>query len=366
MRKILIIIIGIVGILIIGGLIYYFAFRSTPTAPQPATGPLTLAPGATPATSTEGLISPLKLLSSEPVFDYWVASSTQEIFYVTAGGKIAKVGSPANTYLSEQSVENLNFILPSPDNQKIIFAFGDSRQPQFSIFDLTSNFWTPLPLEIKSLAFSPEGKRLAALISQNNQTNLAIIDLKAKILKTLIKNFALQDLKIDWLRPEEIIFSEKPSALTLSSAWRLNISKLNFTEIISPGRGLLLRWLKDDLGLKFQNSESSLINWAGQVINELPFLALPDKCVFKSDALYCFLFSSGNLSRKTNWPDDYLQGVIYTKDDFYKIDLNNLAEPQLIFNQWGGKAIDATNLKIFGNQILFLNRYDNNLYGLEL
>lgn len=365
MRKILIIVIGIVGVLIIGGLIYYFAFRPVTTTPQPATGQLPLPSGAESKEPAETPAGALKILSSEPVFGYWTASSTQEIFYITPEGKIAKIGSPAGAYLLEQTTENLNFILPSPDSQKIIAAFGDPHQPQFSLFDLISNSWSPLPLEIKSVAFSPEGKRLAALITQNSQTNLVIIDLKAKVLKTIIKNFSLQDLKMDWLRSEEIIFSDKPSALTINSVWRLNLPKLIFDEIVSPGRGLSLKWLKDDLGLKFQNKKSSLINWAGQAINDFPFLVLPDKCVFKTDYLYCFLFSADGISPKANWPDDYLQGAIYTKDDLYKIDLNNLAEPQLIFSQWG-KNIDAVNLETLGNQILFINRYDNQLYGLEL
>lgn len=380
MRKILVFIIGIVGVLIFGWLIYYFVTLLTiPSASKPGPtepAPLTTGLGPESASPTEGAANLLKILSSEPVFDYWTASSTQEIFYVTPEGKIAKIGSPAGAYLSEQTVENLNFILPSSDSQKIIIAFGNPHQPQFSFLDLISNAWTPLPLEIKSVAFSPEGKRLAALISQNGQTNLVILDLakylagdakqKAKASKTIIKNFSLQDLKMDWLKPEEIIFSEKPSTLTLGSVWRLELSKLNFQEIISPGRGLFLKWLKDDLGLKFQKQKSSLINWAGQVINDFPFLVLPDKCIFRADSLYCFLFSTNGLSPKTNWPDDYLQKAVYTKDDFYKIDLNNLTNPQLIFSQWAGKTIDATNLKILGNQILFLNRYDNNLYGLEL
>ncbi|MEK7624191.1 MAG: hypothetical protein AAB404_00460 [Patescibacteria group bacterium] len=377
MRKILIFIIGIVGILALAWLIYYIVGRAT--APKTAS-PETKSPeqaveeiNGEPVATTTGQ---LKIISKESVFDYWIASSTQEIFYVTEAGKIAEINPDGqDTLLSEQQIGDLNFILSSPDSRKIIVAFGNQAQPQFSIFDLTNNSWTPLPLEIKSAAWSPEGKRIAVITSQNNQTNLTIIDVakyfstdakqKEKASKIIIKNFALKDLKIDWLMPDELVFTDKPSSLAMGSAWRFNLSKLNFDEIVPPGNGLMIKWLKDDLGLKFQNQKSSLINWAGQAINDFPFMALPDKCVLKIDSLYCFLFTPA--SPKTKWPDDYLQKSTFTNDSLYKFNLGNLTAPELVFeNTIEGKIIDASNLKLLGNQILFTNRYDSLLYGLEI
>ena len=380
MRKILGFIIGIIGILALAWLVYFIISRVT-TAPVGVGGPKstlptlpTLPAAGTPEKSVAA--GQIETLSDEAVFDYWIASSTQEIFYVSQEGKIAKVNAGGqDAFLSEQQIGDLNFILPSPDSQKVMVAFGSPAQPQFSVFDLINNSWTPLPLEIKSVAWSPEAKRLAAVIIQNNQTNLALIDLakylsddvkqKEKVIKVIIKNFALKDLKMDWLRPDEIIFTDKPSSLVMGSTWRLNLSKLNFDEIISSGTGLMIKWLKDDLGLKFQNQKSSLINWAGQTINDFPFMVLPDKCILQSEFLYCFLFTPAN--PKTNWPDDYLQKSVYTNDGFYKFDLNNLTAPELVFDPTTeGKIIDAANLKTLGNKILFINRYDNQLYGLEI
>jgi len=369
MRKIFVIIIGIIGVLAIGWLTYFLINRTTAPAASIKT---TESPGG------QQLASQLKILSNEPIFDYWVASSTQEALYITSEGKIAKVGSPQNTYLSEQTIENLNFVLPSSDSQRIIAAFGDSHQPQFSIFDLITNSWSPLPLEIKSIAWAPEGKRAAAVISQNGQNNLVILDLakylssdpkqKGKSSTAIIKNFSLQDLKMEWLTPDEIIFTNKPSSLVMGSAWRLNFAKptkTTFTEIVPPGTGLMIKWLKEDLGLKLQNQKNNLINWAGQTINKFPIMIVPDKCTLKSNSLYCFLFTSTN--PKINWPDDYLQKSVYTKDNLYKFDLDNLTAPELIFDSaTAGRTIDATDVKILGNQILFINRYDNQLYGLEV
>lgn len=369
MRKTLAIIVGVIGVLALGWVIYYLINQLT--------SPAAISPKTEPANEQQSA-NQLKIVSQEPVFDYWTASSSQEIFYINPDGKIAKIGVPQNTYLSEQAIKNLNFVLPSPDGQKIIAAFGDPHQPQFSIFDMASSTWSPLPLDIKSVAWSPEGKRLAAIINQNNQTDLVILDLakylssdpkqKAKASTMLIKNFSLHDLKMEWTKPDTMIFSDKSSNSTMGSAWRLDFAKLAnpaFSEIVSPGAGLMIQWLKEDLGLKFQNQQSSLINWAGQLINSFSLMVLPDKCVLKSNFLYCFLFSPA--SSKINWPDDYLQKSIYTKDALYKFDLSdNLSNPTLVFIPAGGKFIDANNSQTIGNQILFINRYDNQLYSLEI
>jgi hypothetical protein len=369
MRKILIIIIiGVIVVLTIGGLVYFLSNRTT----SPSAKPTNLPSGGQISTNQ------LKVLSKEPVFDYWIASSTQEIIYINKDGKIGRIGQ--DKFISEQTIKDLDYAQISPDGQNILVAFGDPHQPQFSILNLITDSWSPLPLEIKSATWSPEGKRLAAVINQNEQNNLVILDLakylsndpkqKGKSFTIIVKNFSLQDLKMDWLTPDEIFFTDKPSGLVEGSAWRLNFAKptnTTFTEIIPPGNSLMIKWLKDDLGIKFQNQQSSLINWAGQTINNFSVMVLPNKCVSKSDSFYCFLFiDTIPRTSKINWPDDYFQKTIYTRDGLYKFDPKNLTEPQLVFDQWGEKNIDATNIKTVGNQILFINRYDNQLYSLEI
>lgn len=358
MRKILAIILGIVGVLAIGWLVYYLVSR---TAAPTAGTKTTKSPGNEQTSANQ-----LKIISKEPVFDYWTSSSTQEIIYINEEGKIAKINQ--DKFLSEQIISSLNSAQLSPDGQNVLVSFVSSNQPQFSVFNLVNNTWYPLPLTIKSLAWSPESKRMAAILSQNNQTDLAILAETGGKPKTIIQNFSLQDLRMEWLTPDEIIFTDKPSGQAAGSAWRLNFAKptkTTFTEIVPPGNGLMIKWLKENLGIKLQNQQSSLINWAGQTINNFSLMVLPDKCVLKSDSLYCFLFTPAN--PKTNWPDDYLQKAVYTKDDLYKFDLNNLTAPKLIFQSAAnGKTIDATDVKILGNQILFINRYDNQLYSLEV
>lgn len=375
MRKITSIIIGIIGILAIGGLIYYFVSK---TPSLPAGGEATeqtpmvtaLSPfAALPTASKDStkMVLKLNILSDEQIFDYWFASSTQEIFGITEKGKIVKIVADKDIVLSEQTVENLNYILPSPDGQKILAAFGPASQPQFGIFDLVGNSWSLLPAEIKSAAWSPESKRLAAVVEQNGKNDLTILNLEEKKTEkktssTILKNFAFKDIKMEWLKPDEIIFTQRASISADSAVWRLGLSKLAFSEVVPSVKGLLVKWLRENLGLKFQNQKTDLITNEGKVIYNFPFLVLPDKCLATKESVYCFLFG---LKQGVELPDDYWQKVFYSRDSLFKFDLNNLQAPQLVFDNWG-KEIDAFHPRLLGEQILFVNRYDNLLYGLEV
>ena len=131
MRKILIFIIGIVGILALAWLIYYIVGRAT--APKTAS-PETKSPeqaveeiNGEPVATTTGQ---LKIISKESVFDYWIASSTQEIFYVTEAGKIAEINPDGqDTLLSEQQIGDLNFIPIFARQPKITSHSANQAQP---------------------------------------------------------------------------------------------------------------------------------------------------------------------------------------------------------------------------------------------
>ncbi len=63
-------------------------------------------------------------------------------------------------------------------------------------------------------------------------------------------------------------------------------------------------------------------------------------------------------------PDDYLKRAVYFKDFIYQIDVskNSFLE---VFSA-SELVIDAVNLRISSNKLLFINRYDSRLYSLEL
>ena len=78
MPKILKLIIGIVGVLVLGWLVYFVISRTT--APKTANQESKLPEQTIEEKTGEPVATTanrLKILSENPVFDYWVASSTQ-------------------------------------------------------------------------------------------------------------------------------------------------------------------------------------------------------------------------------------------------------------------------------------------------
>ena len=63
-------------------------------------------------------------------------------------------------------------------------------------------------------------------------------------------------------------------------------------------------------------------------------------------------------------PDEYEQKVLFTADDFYKINVAN-GTLTAIFND-PGQTMDATKLKAFNNALFFVNRYDQKLYAISV
>jgi len=93
-------------------------------------------------------------------------------------------------------------------------------------------------------------------------------------------------------------------------------------------------------------------------------MSLPEKCFIGSSKIYCAISQSLNISGKLVLPDDYLKRKVYFDDWIYEIDMES-RDINLVYSS-AGKSIDAYNLTVEGNRILFINRYDNKLYGLEL
>ncbi len=63
-------------------------------------------------------------------------------------------------------------------------------------------------------------------------------------------------------------------------------------------------------------------------------------------------------------PDDYLKRAIYFKDSFYQIDTEQNSITEILAAT--DPFFDAVNLALTDGKLFFINRYDNNLYSLEL
>jgi hypothetical protein len=370
MKKPLVIIIVILGIfaMAIG---VYFAWKKSRQILTP--------PGAGQPTAEQTQLPPLaekklKILSDQPIFDYWVyATGTQaEIFYLNQDGQIFKIKKDGeDEAVAVELMENLQSVKSSADGKYVLIKFGDRNFTEFAIFNGESKIFQMLPENTSAAAFSPDGKQIAYL----DKTGLFIKDLEgAKPKVSKILSFNQKDHNLEWILPEIVVLTPKPSAFANSSIWSLNIKNKTF-QLLSPieFEGLFVKWsvdpgVKNKLGLQFnsrlEGREGSLIliNEKGEKQANLNFLTLPDKCYFSEPQIYCAVPSE--IPAQTVLPDDYLKRAFYSNDFIYQIDIAQNSFTEIL--SAGDPVIDAVGLRFIEGKLLFINRYDNKLYQLDL
>ncbi|MEK9168416.1 MAG: hypothetical protein AAB698_01295 [Patescibacteria group bacterium] len=393
MKKTIIIISVILGILAMAVGVY-FAWKKSrellvpPVIQQPAAGEQQL-----PALAERKI----KILSDQPIFDYWIyrpefgvvatstATSTKTItrdsivFYLNQDGLIFRVKEDAeDEAITPEPIENVQLVKFSSNGKFALIKFWDANFSGFVIFNGETKVQEFLPENITAAAFSPDGKKIVYLQKQvgfKTASDLIVKELTGAKPKTVkILSFNQMDFDLDWILPETVILAPKPSAFSAVSAWSVDIKNKNFKPLWPIDlNGLTINWSIDGrtdgkLGLQFNSGKEGnkdsliMINEKGEKRANFDFLTLPNKCFFAEPKIYCAV--PLEIPKDTILPDDYLKKAVYFKDFLYQIDVsqNSLSE---IFSA-PEPIIDATRLFVSNNQLLFINRYDNRLYSLEL
>ncbi len=389
MKKAIIIISIVLGVIAMG-LGVYFAWKKTKSIlTPPSVSPPTAEQGLQPTTAGQLPTAKLKILSNQPIFDYWiyrpefgvVATSTATstgtitrdsiVFYLNQEGKVFQIEKDGkDEAVTSESIENLQAIKSSSDGKRIIIKSGDLISPKFTIFNSQAKIFELLPENITAAAFSPDAKKIAYLENKVDKSDLIIKDLvNSKQKPAWIISISQKDFDLDWISAEKIVLVPKSSAFYQASAWLVDTKKKTVSPIGTEVNGLMIKWSTDGkIGLQFSSqsegreSRLNLINEQGLVQADLDFVTLPDKCLISDPKIYCAIPES--IPPKTVLPDDYLKRAIYFRDALYQIDIsqNSLSE---IFTE-AEPAIDAVRLNLLDNKLLFINRYDNKLYSLEL
>ncbi|MCL5004873.1 MAG: hypothetical protein M1170_02950, partial [Patescibacteria group bacterium] len=193
MKKTFIIIGAVVGIIAIGVGVYFAYKKSkeilTPGAGVDQEGEL----GTAPQELAGGKI---KIISDQPVFDYWAtggplvfiqdqtsktisvvaktATSTQpaatsslvslekQVFYFTKSGQIFMAKDGEDEMVSDRIFENLQKIEANNDGLMVLVKYGSLTSPQIELFSLVSKMWQPLE-KVSAATFSPDGRKIAYL-----------------------------------------------------------------------------------------------------------------------------------------------------------------------------------------------------------
>jgi len=397
MRRIIIIISIVLGVLalLIG---VYFAWQKSktiltpPAVSQPVNqGGTVINQGAiinqTAGTTGQSVAPKLKIISDQPVFDYWVYTSSSgqtETFYLDQKGQILKVkekDEKQDTIITSGAFDNPQAIKATLDGKQVLIKSGSLDLPNFTIFNVETKIQQLLPQGITAASWSADGKKIAYLESPQEsklptgqakagKSDLVILDLSGQKQKTTkIISLSQNDFDLQWTQAEKFILTPKSSTFYQGTAWSFNSKNKTFTPLAPDSYGLIIKWSADGkLGLKFSTKSQgekgslSLINDGAQIRANLNFLTLPDKCFISEPKIYCAVPQAIPLNAVL--PDDYFKKAVYFNDSIYQIDINQNSLIEIFTAS--EPSLDVSHLTWSNNRLLFINRYDNNLYSLEL
>ena len=360
----------IIILLVLAGLIWtaYYFLKENPTVQQltnlvfPPSEKIggQLGEGGQTAGSNKKL---LQSLTNEPISDYWPNPRTGEIYYLNENGQVLKILNGSEELINSQTLNKLNKIESSYDGNLLFARFDYPSSPIFSIFDITTSNWKPLSADTISAAWSPNSQEL--IFATSNSLN--IVDFSSQKSRKVL-DLTQKDINLSWLSTSTVLITTPTTSDLSSPIWSLNLLNKSMAAFLPDELGLTVKWFKNsDFGIKLNNENRSprlsLIDKNGSTLLTFTFVTMPSKCLIDKDNIYCAV--PKNLPANLKLPEDYYKGSVYFDDTLYLINLSNGAVSELqIENK--GQVFDAEHLEIQNGKLLFKNRLNGKLYGLEL
>jgi hypothetical protein len=402
-RKIIIILIVVIVAAAILGAGIFLRSRQQAASDTAATGGLPLASGNLPSSAGQpGAVATnttSTVLMQNPAMDYFV-DAQGELFVVEPDGQIAMVKN-TRTVIDGSHLGSVAAAAFAPDGTRVAVELAiDSGAPQWNIFDFQKNSWLPIAFSATAVAWSPDSSKLAYIGSLGQANTIVVVDFKgtAPQAKVLLHLSAL-DMTIQWPLATRLVLTERSAAATTGSSWNLDAATGDLTPILQDRQGLdLLAGPASELVFQagaIEGGTLALFDTGGVQATTLTFLTLPSKCTFwaqpplaaaiansSSSSTGAAATSSGTIaaspksylicaipSNSQNFgmsvlPDQYDQLSFFTADSFYKIDLDT-GQVIAIKNN-SPQSFDASDLKVFGNSLYFVNRVDQKVYRVAL
>ena len=317
-----IVLIILIGLIIIGALIWYFLLK-----PEEVTAPTSGVDFTVPGQIKNG--TNLNVISEGPVLS--LNKNKELISFYDFKGQLWQLNeAEEKPILSNQApIENLDEII-----------------------------WPKV--------FSPDGKKI--VYQKNN--SLFTSDANGKNIKTLISDLKLQDIILRWPNANTIAIISKPSGLIAGGSWFLDIRNLGIKKIISDFFGLETLFSPDGNNFVYsftnQNGKNPVLaiydkKGNQKIINNIATLV--DKCAWAKDSVNIYCAVPKSWPDFAILPDDYYKNAFLTADDIWKINTET-GEKTLIFENIG----DISNLmvKYDESRIFFISKENNFLYKLNI
>lgn len=400
-----IIIYGVAGLIIlgaIGGLIYYFLLRSTPTTPQTGFGTLPTISGRSAngsnsggatqpggaggqifnATTTPtgtlniGTTTPdaLTQIIKKPILAPTLSAKKDAIlYYARQGGKAESVDFNGENMAQISNLTILNMIDSAwrPSKEKSIVSYLDNETKKTFVMAVATTTQTAfLPETTAGTSWSPDGKSIAYLTRQNNTVSFFISGSSGKSGKFIFSPI-IPDFSIQWIAKNKILFVTKPSGIAPSTAYLFDTGTQSFSKIFDRIFGLIVSASSDGKLLLTTKADTAggkpntlISNFDGSGARALPFVTMPEKCVFDPKNINLFCAIPRNISIFEILPDDWYMGKGFFSDSIVMINVKTFIATALT----PPLPIDAINPFISPQEdfLFFQNKKDYSLWRLKL
>jgi len=324
-------------------------------------------------TTNEYSDSRIKQISEEPVIGH-ILNNQKVRYYLINNGNVfeSDFDGSDKTRLSSNNLPGLIKVLWSKNKDKVITIFEKDYLLEKYLYDYNTDISELLDYKMRWIAWSPTQEKIAYQYydSQTDNNNISISNPDGSewnnILSTRMKN-----LIVEWPDKDKITIRTKPSGLAQSVIYAIDLSNNNLEKIIKETYGLTALWspLGDKLLISETNSQGGnlklkLADLNEQIIKELTFTTLPEKCVWSQDNRTIFCAVPKNISISAVLPDDYYKEEISFSDEIWRINL----ETEDIVEIKDDSDYNAKELLLspLEDYLLFINQKDGLLYSLEL
>lgn len=382
------IIIGVLALLIVGGVIWYFSGQTlqiTKKTGISTSGTETGFPnGATTRTGQNGKETEASgglTGAPEPklmqITDFAVVSPTLNkngdkiLFYAKTGGDIYESDFLGKEKKKISNITVLGILTAqwSPQKDKAIVWYLDKNEIKKFIQTIgTTTKAAFLPSLAYTASWSQDGSSVAYLSLGKEGSTLVVTDSSAKNPKTKFKT-PVRDFRINWITQNQISFNSASSGFAPSVLYVFDAKNNSFSKIIDNTYGFIPLWSPDGKQLLYSATNNNgeglslyLKKTDGKTL-KLGVTTLPEKCAWSSDSKEIFCALPRNF-QNTNMPDSYYQGLTYFSDRLVKINAENNETTEL-FNE---REFDAENLLITSDKerVFFVDRKDGTLWGINL
>ncbi len=357
-----IILIALASIFVIGGLVWYFFFRPSTPATTPQGAGFTL-PGQETAA---GVLMPI---GKSPVIA--ARFSGGDILFYDFSGQLWRMGSgdPKPAQVNQPIVENLTDIIWSAIGKNIIKAGAGQSDIGYIFSDPVNGALVNLKTGIKSVAFSPDAKKIIYQVSDSKSNSLFISDPDGKNQKTLIKDFKLRDVILNWPKTGQIAMASLSSGLVPGNLWTLDVGTLKFSKLLDNLLGLEAIFSPDGGAFIYsfvdQNGQNPIlaVNKNGVSKNIENISTLAGKCAWVGELINIYCAVPNAWPDSAVLPDDYYKNAFTTMDNIWEINIET-GEKNLVFQNMG----DVSNIELSpdGNILIFKSRSSGLLYKLTI